>query len=241
MNPGGWAALLTIQQREDERRHQQMLAQMRASYRPAENAGTPALSGLPPVSPYRGMRTSVSRLGLPEIGPDEIGAPYPPFLMVLGGTDLAARSIAEIVQQYFRGQLWELQLADLRGGDLAAAATSLSEGDVLFISSFDNASQESVDLLKQVLDSYSLSVTVGEGSERRDLLLSLHPFLIVAYSATGTVPAPLTGWAGQVTIPSDTKICPQCAEEVKAAAPICRFCRYEFGPPLPAGQIGGQP
>lgn len=25
-----------------------------------------------------------------------------------------------------------------------------------------------------------------------------------------------------------TKICPQCAEEVKVAAKICRFCRYEF-------------
>ena len=27
-----------------------------------------------------------------------------------------------------------------------------------------------------------------------------------------------------------TKVCPQCAEEVKAAAKICRFCRYEFPP-----------
>ncbi len=26
------------------------------------------------------------------------------------------------------------------------------------------------------------------------------------------------------------KTCPQCAEEVKAAAKICRFCRYEFEP-----------
>lgn len=25
-----------------------------------------------------------------------------------------------------------------------------------------------------------------------------------------------------------TKVCPQCAEEVKAAARICRFCRHEF-------------
>lgn len=29
-------------------------------------------------------------------------------------------------------------------------------------------------------------------------------------------------------VSADTKICPQCAEEVKAAAKICRFCRYEF-------------
>lgn len=28
--------------------------------------------------------------------------------------------------------------------------------------------------------------------------------------------------------PVDTKICPQCAEEVKAAAKICRFCSHSF-------------
>lgn len=26
----------------------------------------------------------------------------------------------------------------------------------------------------------------------------------------------------------ETKVCPQCAEEVKAAAKICRFCQYQF-------------
>jgi hypothetical protein len=35
-----------------------------------------------------------------------------------------------------------------------------------------------------------------------------------------------------------TKVCPQCAEEVKAAALICRFCRYEFAP-LPDGSAPG--
>src|SRR5215211_5498917 len=30
-----------------------------------------------------------------------------------------------------------------------------------------------------------------------------------------------------------TKICPECAEEVKAAAHVCRFCGYRFDPSQP--------
>lgn len=30
----------------------------------------------------------------------------------------------------------------------------------------------------------------------------------------------------------ETKVCPACAESVKAAARICRYCRYEFEPVL---------
>ena len=36
------------------------------------------------------------------------------------------------------------------------------------------------------------------------------------------------------------KICPQCAEEVRLAARVCRFCRYEFPPEPPSGMgLGG--
>lgn len=30
-----------------------------------------------------------------------------------------------------------------------------------------------------------------------------------------------------------TKSCPRCAERVKRAALVCRYCGYEFGPPVP--------
>ncbi len=34
--------------------------------------------------------------------------------------------------------------------------------------------------------------------------------------------------------PPATKTCPRCAEEVKDAAAVCRFCTYEFPAPEPA-------
>lgn len=46
------------------------------------------------------------------------------------------------------------------------------------------------------------------------------------------VAVPSTGGAPQTP---DTKTCPQCAETVKAAARICRFCQFDFaGTPLEA-------
>ena len=45
------------------------------------------------------------------------------------------------------------------------------------------------------------------------------------------------GLAGGVVAPADeqallatTKVCPKCAEKIKAAASVCRFCHHEFEP-----------
>jgi Superinfection immunity protein len=58
--------------------------------------------------------------------------------------------------------------------------------------------------------------------------------LAIACSATASaaamspvrppVPAP---------VQPDTKVCPACAETVKAAATICRFCHHKFGTVVP--------
>src|SRR5665213_4100209 len=33
---------------------------------------------------------------------------------------------------------------------------------------------------------------------------------------------------------SDEKVCPRCAETVKAAALVCKHCQHEFAPPVKA-------
>ena len=35
-------------------------------------------------------------------------------------------------------------------------------------------------------------------------------------------------------MPNAEKICPRCAETVKSAALVCRYCGYEFGTPVTA-------
>lgn len=34
----------------------------------------------------------------------------------------------------------------------------------------------------------------------------------------------------EAALPPATKVCPDCAEEVRVEARICRFCRHEFAP-----------
>lgn len=40
---------------------------------------------------------------------------------------------------------------------------------------------------------------------------------------------------GRAEDDTGTKVCPECAETVQAAARVCRFCGYRFAPPVAAG------
>jgi len=69
--------------------------------------------------------------------------------------------------------------------------------------------------------------------------------LVVVYEYRPPTPTPAKMAAPAQVAPvvaigpnDDTKTCPQCAEQVKAAALVCRFCRYEFGSTPPSGQPG---
>lgn len=55
--------------------------------------------------------------------------------------------------------------------------------------------------------------------------------LIFGWTAIGWIAAfiwAFTGTQSQAARDEPTKTCPDCAEEVKAAARVCRFCGHEF-------------
>jgi Uncharacterised protein family UPF0547 len=62
------------------------------------------------------------------------------------------------------------------------------------------------------------------------LCLLLTPLMILALLALPTRKPPLPQPVHLIEDwdDADNKTCPQCAETVRAAAKICRFCRYEF-------------
>jgi ribosomal protein L40E len=50
--------------------------------------------------------------------------------------------------------------------------------------------------------------------------------LVVIYEYRPPAPAPA---ASPTLVEADGKICPRCAETVKSAAVVCRYCGHEFG------------
>ncbi len=235
-----------------DERHQELVETMWAT---AARSPEPATE---PADAYLGPRIDVAGVGLRDLtasplpaSADALRDEIRPLNLAVGrGDEDAAWAVAQAVQGLLGGRIIGLRLGGLREQDLAVAVTNLEDNDTLVIPTIEDASGDAVRGLRDVLGSglreleasndgaggqrqdpgRRLNVVIGKGESARNLTLALNSFAIVAHTASGRIPAPLDTWGGRLLLPKDTKTCPDCAEEVKAAARICRFCRYEFFP-----------
>ncbi|MGH9130220.1 MAG: Holliday junction branch migration DNA helicase RuvB [Acidimicrobiales bacterium] len=87
----------------------------------------------------------------------------------------------------------------LRGGDLAAILTDLSDGDVLFIDEIHRLNRAVEEILYPAMEDFALDIVIGKGPTARSLRLDLPRFTLVgATTRTGLVTSPLRDRFGMV-------------------------------------------
>ena len=77
-------------------------------------------------------------------------------------------------------------------GDLIAALTNLSEGDVLFIDEIHRLSPAIEEVLYPAMEDFQVDLTIGEGPAARSIKIDFPPFTLVgATTRTGLLTSPL--------------------------------------------------
>tara|TARA_Y100001935_G_scaffold234850_1_gene218400 strand:- start:213 stop:1010 length:798 start_codon:yes stop_codon:yes gene_type:complete len=77
-------------------------------------------------------------------------------------------------------------------GDLIAALTNLSEGDILFIDEIHRLSPAIEEVLYPAMEDFQVDLTIGEGPAARSIKIDLPPFTLVgATTRTGLLTSPL--------------------------------------------------
>src|SRR5947209_781111 len=87
----------------------------------------------------------------------------------------------------------------VRGGDLAAILTDLTEGDVLFIDEIHRLARAVEEVLYPAMEDFQLDIVLGKGPAARSIRLDLPRFTLVgATTRTGLITGPLRDRFGLV-------------------------------------------
>ena len=118
-----------------------------------------------------------------------------PHILLVGPRGSGKSTIVKAIANKIGVNIQTVSFSALRDPlDLKAILAHISDGDIVFIESFDGVKQSQADILTPAMDSFSMDVVIGKGAAARSVHLDLPHFTIIAtMDSEKKIPSKLRG------------------------------------------------